>query len=249
MINMSRGSGAPILSDPARVARLVARPLALGWALLIAGPLSTSMGLLPGLVGFGIFALGGFLAAVVGVVGGLFMRRAGGRWGGILAGGLLGFGVVVGPALPSAALPAINDITTDSGDPPVLDDGKALDGLGLSMDYPPEFAAITADAYPDLAPIAIPFPAEWTLDAAASCLTELGGQHVLRNEPEGLVQSTFTTAVFRFRDDVVVRVRDHGNGSLIDLRSKSRGGKGDLGVNAKRIRAIRTCLVPIGDDS
>jgi uncharacterized protein (DUF1499 family) len=32
-----------------------------------------------------------------------------------------------------------------------------------------------------------------------------------------------------------VRVRPEGSGSRVDVRSKSRDGKGDLGANAKRI--------------
>ena len=41
--------------------------------------------------------------------------------------------------------------------------------------------------------------------------------------------------IFRFRDDFVVRVRPDGEATRVDMRSKSRVGKGDLGANAKRI--------------
>jgi uncharacterized protein (DUF1499 family) len=49
-----------------------------------------------------------------------------------------------------------------------------------------------------------------------------------------------TSRVFGFEDDVVIRVRPApaGSGSVIDVRSKSRDGKGDLGVNAERIRTF-----------
>ena len=44
---------------------------------------------------------------------------------------------------------------------------------------------------------------------------------------------------FGFKDDVVVRVRENAEGgSLVDVRSVSRVGRSDLGVNAKRIGAI-----------
>ena len=33
-----------------------------------------------------------------------------------------------------------------------------------------------------------------------------------------------------------IRIRPDGGGSRIDIRSKSRDGESDLGVNAKRIR-------------
>ena len=41
-----------------------------------------------------------------------------------------------------------------------------------------------------------------------------------------------------FRDDVVVRIRRGGEGSLIDIRSSSRYGTFDFGSNAQRVRAL-----------
>ncbi|HEV2866129.1 MAG TPA: DUF1499 domain-containing protein, partial [Allosphingosinicella sp.] len=45
---------------------------------------------------------------------------------------------------------------------------------------------------------------------------------------------------FRFRDNVVVRVRpdSDGSGSVVDMRSISRVGVSDVGVNARRVRAF-----------
>jgi uncharacterized protein (DUF1499 family) len=45
-----------------------------------------------------------------------------------------------------------------------------------------------------------------------------------------------TTALFHFQDDFAVRVRSDGTGSRVDMRSKSRDGRGDIGANARRIR-------------
>ncbi|MBI3889976.1 MAG: DUF1499 domain-containing protein [Candidatus Wallbacteria bacterium] len=41
--------------------------------------------------------------------------------------------------------------------------------------------------------------------------------------------------LFRFADDVAVRVKAEGKGSRVDMRSRSRDGRGDFGVNAARI--------------
>jgi Protein of unknown function (DUF1499) len=41
-----------------------------------------------------------------------------------------------------------------------------------------------------------------------------------------------------FRDDVVVRIRPAREGARVDVRSASRYGRSDLGVNAARIRAL-----------
>ena len=47
-----------------------------------------------------------------------------------------------------------------------------------------------------------------------------------------------------FTDDVVIRVARHGGGSRIDVRSLSRQGQGDFGVNAARVRAYLAALKP-----
>jgi hypothetical protein len=57
-----------------------------------------------------------------------------------------------------------------------------------------------------------------------------------------------TTFWFRFKDDVVIRVKPLGKESRIDLRSVSRLGKGDLGANAKRIREFLNRLKPPSED-
>lgn len=54
---------------------------------------------------------------------------------------------------------------------------------------------------------------------------------------DGRIEATATTFWFQFKDDIVVRVRAHDNGSIIDVRSESRVGKSDVGTNAARVRA------------
>ena len=55
---------------------------------------------------------------------------------------------------------------------------------------------------------------------------------------EGRLEATETTRWFGFKDDVVVRVSPTSDGSRVDVRSVSRVGQSDLGVNARRIRAF-----------
>jgi uncharacterized protein (DUF1499 family) len=54
------------------------------------------------------------------------------------------------------------------------------------------------------------------------------------------LEATDRSALFRFKDDIVLRVRptDTGEGSIVDMRSVSRVGVSDLGVNAKRVRSF-----------
>ena len=72
---------------------------------------------------------------------------------------------------------------------------------------------------------------------------ELGWEVVGVDPAAGTLLARDTTRIFRFVDDVVVRVRSaEGGGSLVDVRSKSRDGRGDLGANAARIRAFAEAL-------
>jgi len=53
----------------------------------------------------------------------------------------------------------------------------------------------------------------------------------------GTLLARDTSKIFRFVDDIVVRVRPAENGgAIVDVRSKSRVGQGDIGANAARIR-------------
>lgn len=62
-----------------------------------------------------------------------------------------------------------------------------------------------------------------------------GGEIVTKDDQ--YVAATFTSSIFKFVDDVEARLdKDEG---VIHLRSASREGYSDLGVNAKRIATIK----------
>ena len=66
---------------------------------------------------------------------------------------------------------------------------------------------------------------------------------VVNQWPEkGEFRAVATTRVFRFKDDVTVTVLKEKDASLVNVRSKSRIGKGDLGANARRIRDFQSRL-------
>jgi len=63
------------------------------------------------------------------------------------------------------------------------------------------------------------------------------------SKTEGRIEAVAVSRVFRFADDIVVRIRPSADGgSRVDIRSRSRDGKGDLGVNAQRIDNLLTIL-------
>jgi uncharacterized protein (DUF1499 family) len=66
---------------------------------------------------------------------------------------------------------------------------------------------------------------------------------VVASDPAaGRIEANETTRWFRFTDDVVIRVAPDGAGSRVDVRSVSRVGRSDFGVNAGRIRAYTAAL-------
>jgi uncharacterized protein (DUF1499 family) len=58
------------------------------------------------------------------------------------------------------------------------------------------------------------------------------------NAVKGIIEATATSFWYGFKDDVVVRIQATEQGSKIDLRSVSRVGRSDVGVNAIRIRTF-----------
>lgn len=67
---------------------------------------------------------------------------------------------------------------------------------------------------------------------------QLGWQVHFTDSAKLRFEAVDETALFGFKDDIVVRVRATGQGSVMDVRSVSRVGESDLGANAKRIQAF-----------
>jgi uncharacterized protein (DUF1499 family) len=80
-------------------------------------------------------------------------------------------------------------------------------------------------------------PPAAAFDRAMAAVRAMNWEVVAADPSGGRIEATDRTPLFGFRDDVVVRVRPDGKGSRIDVRSLSRVGVGDLGTNAKRVRA------------
>ena len=80
-------------------------------------------------------------------------------------------------------------------------------------------------------------PPDAAFERALSAVHALGWELVADDTGAGRIEATDTTFWYGFKDDVVVRIRPDGGGSRIDVRSKSRVGRSDVGANAARIRA------------
>jgi len=149
--------------------------------------------------------------------------------------------IVAGPPLyywrTVDRVPRIHDISTDTDNPPRYVAVLALrKGAENPADYSAEVAAQQKKAYPDIAPAMSDLPPAQALQRAERAARAMGWEVVAVAPADLRIEATDTTFLFGFKDDIVVRVTPSGNGSRVDVRSLSRVGKSDFGVNAKRIR-------------
>ena len=147
------------------------------------------------------------------------------------------------------SVPPIHDITTNLDDYPrfyrlhVRDDNLAnVPDMGrreLAALPPRErWKAIHREYYGDIAPIRVSGSVADTLARARQLAADHGWEVVTFDPANGILEAVDTSFFFRFKDNVVVRVRPapQGQGSIVDMRSISRVGVSDVGVNAERVR-------------
>jgi uncharacterized protein (DUF1499 family) len=96
--------------------------------------------------------------------------------------------------------------------------------------------------YPDIGPSRLALPPDQAFARAEATVRSLGWEVVATAPADGRIEATDTTLLFGFKDDVVIRVRPDGAGSRVDIRSVSRVGRSDFGVNAKRVRKFQAAL-------
>lgn len=138
------------------------------------------------------------------------------------------------------SLPYIHDITTDTENPPQF---VAVVPLRAGAPNPPEYAgeevaAQQRQAYPDIQPLRLPLDRNRAFDLALQTALGQGWEIVSAMPQDGRIEATATTFWFGFKDDVVIRITAENGDSRIDVRSKSRVGRSDVGANAARIRAF-----------
>jgi len=75
-----------------------------------------------------------------------------------------------------------------------------------------------------------------SLDAVTTAIESLGGK--ITGTQDGYVSAEFTSGIYKFVDDVELRL----DGNNVQIRSASRVGYSDRGVNRVRTEAIRSAL-------
>jgi uncharacterized protein (DUF1499 family) len=192
---------------------------------------------IPGLPALYLYGVGGIVALVVGVTALVQLVR--GRPIGLGRAVALPVAMIflIG-ALGGIGVPAINDFTTSLADPPAFRHAASLpENAGRDMSYPAAFADQQRACCSDLRAARIAQPPAQTLEMAADVAQGIPGWEIGATDASaGQVEAVATSRVFGFRDDIVIRVQDQDGVSVVDMRSKSRDGRGDLGANANRIR-------------
>jgi len=227
--------------------------LALTAAILaIAGICVSHFALVQPMQGFVLYVLG-MLAALIGVIAAvvalLRSRSAASspppQAGRALLASAAVLLVLLLPMFAAGGAPRINDISTDTQDPPAYAAAGDLGpNQGRDMAYPgASFADQQKAAYPELASKRVALDPVAAMKRLRAAILELPGAKVIAYDTAtGRIEATQTSWLFRFVDDVVVRVRADGKGSIVDLRSKSRDGQGDFGANAARIKVLLAVL-------
>lgn len=193
-----------------------------------------------------IASLAALAMCLFATVGGWVRRQRAGRgyaYVGVLL-SVLGAGVPLFHYAQARRVPAIHDITTDTAHPPafvalVAVRAAAPNGLAYAG---AAVAAAQQQAYPDIVPYHSPLPPATLLAQAARVAREAGWEIVAVDPQQGRLEATDTSLLFGFTDDMVIRVLPQERGSQLDIRSMSRVGRSDVGVNAHRIRRFLTQL-------
>jgi len=219
-----------------------------GVALIIIGLTGGRLEILTPITSFMFFGIGCLIVVVSGLVTAVGIAISMGTAGDASAtrswGALAISVIIIGTALSQrpdmSGAPPIHDITTDTDNPPLF---EAILPLRADAPNPPEYTgADTASqqqaAYPDLKTLTIENSTDAVFAAAEQVARELGWDIVAADRAVGRIEATATTAWFHFKDDVVIRLTPHGSGTNVDIRSKSRVGRGDMGANALRMRVF-----------
>ena len=116
--------------------------------------------------------------------------------------------------------------------PPSATENSVSSQAALYPDHPQR-------KYADIAPLAVQGNGSATLARIKTIVEGMAGAQVVKSDPDYLY-AQFTSKLLQFVDDVEFWFDPANN--VIQVRSASRVGRGDLGVNRRRIETVRGTL-------
>ena len=200
-----------------------------------------------GLAVFGSAILLDCLALLLAGTAGVIIWRTGRRGLAPMFGGVvLSLALLAFPgylAVQSLRLPVLNDISTDINDPPQFSLSKrateARNGRNPRVRTTAERQQQRA-AYPGVQPILLELEGDDAYQLILRAVQALGWKIIDQSAPGGRaglghIDAVARTLVMGFPDDITIRVQPLAGQTKIDVRSVSRYGRNDFGVNARRI--------------
>ena len=156
------------------------------------------------------------------------------KWSLILSGVVVVGAIGAGQAGLFASSPP-TDLGVHDGKlkPPSVTDNSVSSQAALYPDNPQHQAA-------QIAPLPVRGDGATTLARIRAVVEAMSGAKVVKSDADYLY-AQYTTPVMKFVDDVEFWFDPAAQ--VVQLRSASRVGEGDLGVNRKRIEAVRAALV------
>jgi uncharacterized protein (DUF1499 family) len=231
-------------------------------AMIGAGMIGAHFYLIAPFMGFQLFALG-FLLSILGSVIGLlaiYLTRTPQLHAGrnrALMGTIVSAAIAVPmiiTILGSSKYPPINDITTDFDNPPEFTFAQKLQHEpNRDMKYDKaKYADRQQAGYGPIGPVKERLDPSAAFARVTEVAQAIPNWRITYTDPSTrTLEAVASSGMFHFQDDVVIQIRPTSDGaSLIEMRSKSRDGIGDFGVNAKRIRRFfdRVALARSPDD-
>lgn len=215
---------------------------------VLPGPLYQFFGLDLGLafatIRYGVYVGG---AALILIILQVIVARKTVQWGSTLLYTVLSLVAIIMPLSmmgKASAVPPIHDITTDVTNPPKFVAIAPLrEAAPNDINYAGgEITQQQLEAYPQIKTQLFAKPVGEVYQAAKNVVEDLGWELVEADASSNTIEATDTTLWFGFKDDVVIRLTAKQDDTLVDVRSKSRVGKSDLGKNAERIDIFFTEL-------
>jgi uncharacterized protein (DUF1499 family) len=206
------------------------------------GALGSRFGVWDYTIGLLVFAVGAvtvIVTSLVGLMGVMVLKRRGIDSGLLQTAPFIGLatGLLLYPHIRAGlTAPPIHQVTTNLTDPPPF---RAILGIRGADSNPvgltPEVIAVHREAYPWLRTQVVPLTADVAYETALQVVRDMALEIVAADATRRTIEATHTSFWFGFKDDVVIRIEPGVGGTRVDMRSISRVGRGDLGINADRV--------------